>query len=417
LPNETIDIAIVGCGVSGATAALAATQSGAKVSIFEEHTRVGEPSHCSGHVGIMAFKRFSPQIPEKIIENRIKGAVLHSPSGEQLTLYRSQPVTWVLNRTELDRHLASLATDNGAELHLNSCVDGFKRSFGGGFELKIGGRAQAELSCRMLIDAGGCGAPISKYASLSALGSRVLVNSAQINVEDLSNVNEDLVEVYFGQHYAPGFFGWIIPRRDGSAKVGIAAGARANVRQCFERFVKKHPIVSSKLRHAKFLTKPMYHPIPVGGAKQRTYSDGILAVGDAASQVKPTTGGGIVFSLVCGKIAGKTAAKAVQLGDTSSTYLRGYERSWRKLLGFDLTVMTWLRKLLYRLPDSRLDRIFGAFAELNVDDVLNRTSDIDFQGRTLLSLDRDPRLLVTLLSASILSVPSLLHRNGTHQQE
>jgi flavin-dependent dehydrogenase len=161
----------------------------------------------------------------------------------------------------------------------------------------------------------------------------------------------------------------------------------------------------------------MYHPIPVGGAKQRTYSDGILTVGDAASQVKPTTGGGIVFSLVCGKIAGKTAAKGVQLGDTSSTYLRGYERSWRKLLGFDLAVMTWLRKLLYRLPDSRLDRIFGAFAELNVDDVLNRTGDIDFQGRTLLSLGRDPRLVVALLSASILSAPSLLHRNDTHRQE
>ena len=417
MPNEAIDIAIVGCGVSGATAALAAVQNGAKASIFEEHKRVGEPSHCSGHVGIMAFKKFSPQIPERLIENRIKGAVLHSPSGGQLTLYRPQPVTWVLNRAEFDRHLASLATDNGADLHLDSRVESFRRSSNGGFELKIGGRARTELSCKMVIDAGGCGAPISKYANLSALESTMLVNSAQVNVEALSDVDEDLVEVFFGQYYAPGFFGWIIPRRDGSAKVGIAAGARANVRQCLERFVKKHPIVSSMLRRAKFLTKPTYHPIPVDGAKQRTYSDDILTVGDAASQVKPTTGGGIVFSLACGNIAGKIAAKAVQLGDTFATYLRDYERSWRKLLGFDLTVMTWLRKFLYRLPDSRLDRIFSAFGELNVDDVLNRTADIDFQGRTLLSLGRDPRLVVALLSASILSVPSLLHGNGTHHQK
>lgn len=416
MPDDAVGIAIVGCGVSGATAALAAVQNGAKVSIFEEHARVGEPSHCSGHVGIMAFRRFSPQIPEKIIENQIKGAVLHSPSGEQLTLYRSQPVTWVLNRAELDRHLASLATDNGAELHLNSRVEAFKRSSGGGFELKIAERGRAEISCEMLIDAGGCGAPISKYTNLATRGKRTLVNSAQVNVEDLRDVDEDLVEVYFGQRYAPGFFGWIIPRRDGSAKVGIAADGRANVRQCFERFVRKHPVVSSKLHRAKFLTKPMYHPIPVDGAKQRTYTDGILTVGDAASQVKPTTGGGIVFSLICGRIAGKAAAKAVLLGDTSATYLRNYERSWRTLLGFDLMVMTWLRKVLYRLPDQRLDKIFSTFNELNVDDILNRTADIDFQGRTLLSLGRDPRLIVVLVSASILSVPSLLHRNGIYGQ-
>jgi len=416
LPDDAVDIAIVGCGVSGATAALAAAENGAKVSIFEEHSRVGEPSHCSGHVGIMAFRKFSPEIPSRIIENQIKGAVLHSPSGDQLTLCRSQPVTWVLNRAEFDQYLASLATDKGAELHLNSRVEGFTRSSDGGFELRIGGRARADISCRLMIDAGGCGAPISKYATPPMPSRRMLVNSAQVNVEGLTDVDEDLVEVYFGQRYAPGFFGWIIPRRDGSAKVGIAAGGRVNVHRCLERFVKKHPIVSSKLHRARFLTKPMYHPIPVDGAKQRTYADGILMVGDAASQVKPTTGGGIVFSLICGKIAGKTASDAVVLGDNSATNLRSYERSWRALLGFDLTAMSWLRKLLYRLPDQRLDKIFSTFRELRVDDILNRTADIDFQGKTLLSLGRDPRLVLALLCAFILSVPSLLHSNGVSGQ-
>jgi digeranylgeranylglycerophospholipid reductase len=409
LSDDAVDIAIVGCGVSGAAAALAAAENGAKVSIFEEHARIGEPSHCSGHVGIIAFKKFGPELPSRIIENQVKGAVLHSPNGEQLTLYRPQPVTWVLNRAEFDRYLASLATAKGAELHLSSRVEGFKRPSESRFELRVGGHARANISCKMMIDAGGCGAPISKYVTLPVPARRMLVNSAQVNMEGLTDIDEDLVEVYFGQRYAPGFFGWIIPRRDGSAKIGIAAGGRANVHRCLERFVRKHPIVSSKLRRAKFLTKPMYHPIPVDGAKQRTYADGVLTVGDAASQVKPITGGGIVFSLICGKIAGRTASRAVALGDTSSTSLRNYERSWRALLGFDLTVMGWLRTLLYRLPDQRLDKIFSTFRELGVADIHNQTADIDFQGRTLLSLGRDPRLIVALISASILSVPSLLH--------
>ena len=408
MPDDAVDIAIIGCGVSGATAALAAAENGSKVSIFEEHAIIGEPSHCSGHVGILAFRKFSPKIPSRIIKNEIKGAVLHSPSGQELILYRSQPVTWVLNRAEFDRYLAFLATEKGAKLHLNTRVESFKHLSNGEFELKIGGRARADTSCRMIIDAGGCGAPIARYLTFPVPNRRMLVNSAQVNMEGLTDVDEDLVEVYYGQQYAPGFFGWIIPHRDGSAKVGIAAGRRANVHRCFERFVKKHPIVSLKLRRARPITRPIYHPIPIDGAKQRTYANGILTVGDAASQVKPTTGGGIVFSLICGKIAGKTASRAVSLEDTSDTYLCNYEKSWRKLLGLDLSVMRWLRKLLYRLPDQRLDKIFNTLRELGVDDILNQTADIDFQGKTLLSLARDPMLIVALMSASILSVPSLL---------
>jgi len=407
LPANSADIAIVGCGVSGASAAIAAAQQGLSVSIFEEHEQVGEPSHCSGHVGILAFRRFAPDMPTRIIENEIKGAVLHPPNGKPLTLYRPKPVTWVLNRAEFDRHLASLAVKRGAELCLKSRVESFERS-GGELKFRTGGRNGGEFSCKMLIDASGCGAAISKYVGLAKPGRGILVNSAQFNVENLTDVDEDFVEVYFGQGFAPGFFGWIIPRRDGSAKVGIAAGGRANVRQCFEHFIHRHRVVSAKLKHAKPTTAPMYHPIPVGGAASRTYADNILAVGDAASQVKPTTGGGIVFGLACGQIAGETAAGALEAGDVSSSNLRAYENSWRRLIGLDLTAMSWLRRLLYRLPDQQLDRIFRISAELAADDVLNRTADIDFQGRTLLSLARDPRLFITLVSASVLSVPSLI---------
>lgn len=395
----------MGCGVSGASAAIAAARRGISVTIFEEHQKVGEPSHCSGHVGILAFKRFAPSLPSRIIENEIKGAIFHSPSGKPLVLHRSKPVTWVLNRTQFDKHMASLATKSGATLRLNARVESFERS-NGDLKLKIAG--QHVFTSKMLVDASGCGASISKYVGLPQPSRGRLVNSAQFSVDHLVDVDEDFAEVYFGQSFAPGFFGWIIPRRDGSAKVGIAAGGRVNVRECFEHFIHNHPVVSAKLRHAKRLTTPMYHPIPVGGASNHTYADNILAVGDAASQVKPTTGGGIVFGLACGRLAGETAAGAVRDKNTSARRLSDYEKRWHRLIGFDLAAMSWLRRLLYRLPDSHLDRIFRISGKLDADDVLSKTADIDFQGRTLLSLARDPRLFITLVSASVLSVPSLI---------
>ena len=394
--------------MSGATAALAAAKRNVSVSILEEHPQVGIPSHCSGHVGIPAFKHFSPEVPKRIIENEIKGAVLYSPGGKPLTLHRSKPVTWVLNRADYDRFLADLAKNSGASLHLNSRVESYKRLDNGKIRLKVNSEKNHEITCKVLIDASGCGASVSRYAGFTKLGRGIVVNSAQFSVENLVDVDEDFVEVYFGQGFAPGFFGWIIPRRDGSAKIGIAAGARANVSECFERFIHKHPTVSAKLRHAKPVSPPTFHPIPVGGGVNRTYTDNVMTVGDAASQVKPTTGGGIVFGLACGRIAGETAARAIRDDDLSAERLKAYEDSWRELIGFDLRAMSYLRRLLYRLPDRNLDRIFRIASELGADEILNRTSDIDFQGRTLLALAQDPRLFITLLSASILSVPSLV---------
>jgi len=404
LLTQSVDLAIVGCGVSGASSALAATTNGVSVAIFEEHAEIGYPSHCSGHVGIESFKQYSPRLPHELIENEIRGAVLNAPNGDRLILHRSTPVTWVINRAEFDRYLASLAAKNGATLNLNSRIDGMKRT-DGLIRLEL---RDAEVSCKMVIDAGGCGAPVSRYTDIFRQSKRQFVNSAQVHVERITDVDPDLVELYFGQQFAPGFFGWIIPRRDGSAKVGLAAAPRSNIRLYFERFLKKHPVVSSKLRKAKFVTTPRYHPIPVSGARDRTYSDAFLAVGDAASQVKPTTGGGIVFGLACGRLAGQTAAKAILHGNTSSSILKSYDDSWRRLLDFDLKVMALLKRMLYGMPDKHLNRIFSMSNGFRTDEVLEKTSDIDFQGRALLSLGRDPRLFVTLLSASVLSLPSLL---------
>jgi len=410
LSTQSVDLAIVGSGVSGSTSAFAATTYGVSVAIFEEHPQVGYPSHCSGHIGIEAFRKFAPKLPRELIENEIKGAILYAPNGESLILRKSRPITWVINRAEFDRYLASLATQNGASLNLNARVNGVTRSKER-ITLKVASQERAEISCKMVIDAGGCSMPVARYMGIHKLDNLSIVNSAQVNVVNLTDIDPDFVELYFGQQFAPGFFGWIIPRRDGSAKLGLAAGARSNVRLCLERFL-KHPVISSKMKKANIVTEPLFHPIPVGGGGRRTFGDSILTVGDAASQVKPTTGGGIVFGLACGRLAGQTAAMAILNHDTSSAFLSKYEASWRRLIGFDLKVMTWLKRLLYGIPDQRLNKIFAISKEVGAGEVLSRTSDIDFQGRTLLSLARDPRLFVTLLSASILSLPSLIREKG-----
>ena len=67
------------------------------------------------------------------------------------------------------------------------------------------------------------------------------------------------VEVYFGKTYAPGFYGWLIPKPDGTAKLGLATN-QGDPRAYLKRLMTKHPVASKQLAKAK-ITQAGYHAI------------------------------------------------------------------------------------------------------------------------------------------------------------
>ena len=157
----------------------------------------------------------------------------------------------------------------------------------------------------------------------------------------------------------------------------------------------KHPVASKKLRGAK-VKRLTVHPITLGGPIGRSCSDGFLAVGDVASQVKSTTGGGVVFGLTCAAIAAEVAAEAVRRDVFSSDFLSVYQRRCGEVLGFDARMMVRMRRTLDALSDERLDSLVGLCSKLELEKTLRSVEDIDFQGRTLLRVLRSPRVLVAL---------------------
>lgn len=408
MKREETDVVVVGAGVGGGTVAAEIARSGHRVILCEEHAEVGVPSHCSGHVGISAFHKLGLEVPPNLIENKIRGAVFHSPSGFQFELEREAPVTWVLNRKGFDGYLAKLATSAGAELCPETRVtrllveDTSIRAFA------QQRRALKQITAQMVVDASGVGSPLARFMGLVEQPPSMFVNSAQISVAEVRDVDLDFVELYFGQNFAPGFFAWIIPRRDGSAKVGVAC-AGTNARLMLDKFTRTHPVASRKLKHVD-LDRATFHPIPVGGAVSRSYAERYLVTGDAAGQVKATTGGGIVFGIICGRAAAKAVNAALSQRNFSARSLSCYEREWRRTLDFDLRVMSLLRRMLYQIPDHDVDRVFRAAARLGAPEILSKgTDDIDFQGRTLLSLAKHhPRLLTAIVYATFRSFPSLL---------
>ena len=122
----------------------------------------------------------------------------------------------------------------------------------------------------------------------------------------------------------------------------------------------------------------------------KTYGDRLGVVGDAAGQVKPTTGGGIYFGLLCADIAANHLHRALESDDLSAKSLAGYEQEWRKKLGQELKIGYGARKLYERMSDAQIDRVFDIIKSRGIDEALLKAEDLsfDWHGEVVLRLIR-----------------------------
>jgi digeranylgeranylglycerophospholipid reductase len=157
----------------------------------------------------------------------------------------------------------------------------------------------------------------------------------------------------------------------------------------------KHPIAKKQVKGAK-ITKTAYHAITLAGPISRAYSNGFLAVGDVASQVKPTTGGGVVFGLTCGKFAAEVSKSAFDSGDVSANALSFYQKRCNDALNFDVAFMLRLRRFLNSLSDERWDSVLRFCNRVGVGKALSNVEEIDYQGRMMMQVVTKPAMLAAL---------------------
>lgn len=397
LMKNVPDAIVIGGGPVGSFAALNLAKLGARVTVFEEHTDIGSPSHCAGHLSIQSLKKLGLYpLPEKIVENEFSGVNFYSPAGTEFSVHLARPVTCAVNRALFDKHLAEKADAAGAQYCLNSRVQSLliENGFVKGVSVAKCDNTEKRVFAKIVVDAEGIASRILRQTGLSTLNRDRLVYAVEAEVENVKNVELDAVEVFLGKTYAPGFYAWLIPRLDGTAKVGLATKT-GNPKDFLRRLMLRHPVASKQLGTAK-ITRTAFHPIALGGPISKAYSNGFLAVGDAASQVKPTTGGGVIFGLTCARIAAEVANESMRRNDLSLNFLQLYQKRCKDTLGFDFNVMLRIRKFLDSLSDEKVDAALRFCERVGLNKTLQNVEEIDFQGQALLKILTKPVMFAAL---------------------
>jgi len=376
-------VVTVGAGVAGCEAALEASKKNARVLVLEEHPQVGLPSHCSGVVSLKGLDLLGLEAHSSFSQKLIHGARFFPPHGESIEVRKKGPVALILNRMKLDQFLAKQAVAAGAELRAKTRASKFERTTDGDL-LTLGDGSKVHT--KIVIDASGAGSRLPEQAGLQSPDWAQILPGLQYELVDMKEQG-DLVELFFGSKRAPGFFAWSIPTGKNSARVGLAS-KKGNVKRFLDDLVKEQWPKAS-------VDATKSGSVLVAGPISRCWSTGFIVVGDAAGQVKQTTGGGIVIGGYCGKLAGIAAASAsVHNGEESEGFLRNYDSQWREKFGSDLRKMGLARKLFASLSDETLDRLFTVLRD-NVGEI-EEEGDMDFQGKIITRMLKK-RKVATLL--------------------
>lgn len=335
------DAAVVGAGPSGNRVALGLASLGYDVLVLEKKAVPGEGVCCTGIVSPKCLELLG--VPSSIVLRPASSARILSPSGKVLRLWRDDAAAFVIDRPALDRLLADRAQAAGASYCFSTRVTGLRVNKGC---VTVEAESQSGVKtyqCRALVLATGFGSSLPARLGLGRIKNFVV--GAQTEVK----VNTDEVEVYLSRELAPGSFAWLVPTREGSGLAGLMT--RYQPRQRLDRLLawlkSEGKIASAECRH-KYGVIPLY-PL------KKTFASRTLVVGEAAGQVKPLTGGGIYYGVLCADIAVEVLNRALRCGDLSESALSLYQSKWRAELGGELRLGYQLHRLYRRLGNGQIE--------------------------------------------------------------
>jgi len=344
---EKWDVVVVGGGPGGSYAAKTAAEAGLKTVFFERGRKPGEKNSSGCGLGQRWWRDF-PKLMEQLQElpsvRKIEMVVINLIDEHDRLRYRSGTTgsdlcanRWPhgmdgisIYRRDLDPFLADLAIAAGAELRNSTLISDVVMDDGRvtGVKTEKGEPIQAEV----VIAADGAMSTMARKAGMRNRwgGGCTLVPQLDFgcNEEKMDDVIGNAEWVWFGPLYGT----YQVNFRDGF-HIGAGQWLRDDWdEKPLDMMKKVVGIPAFRAMCRAIEAKPreyQAHMLPWMKKPPKTYTGGMMLVGDAAGFPCPLEAEGIWHAVISGREAAQTAAWAISKGDTSERSLAEYERRWK----------------------------------------------------------------------------------------
>jgi geranylgeranyl reductase len=346
--NEIFDVAVIGGGPSGATAANDLARRGLSVLLLDKAGRI---KPCGGAIPPKLIDDFG--IPESLLCAKIRGARIVSPKNRSVDMPIDGGFVGMVDRDVFDEWLRARAAANGAA-RISGRFERLLRGDHGTCTINYrpkGADPNAPpeaVRARAVIGADGANSAVGKQAVPGAEKVPfVFAYHEIIRTPEAGTANYDPTrcDVYYNGKMSPDFYSWIFPHGNtmsigtGSAHKGFSLkGAVSDLRGL------------TGLDRAETLRREGA-PIPLKPLKRWDDGRNVLLAGDAAGVVAPASGEGIYYAMLGGRLAADATEEFCRTGDARA--LRTARRRFMRLHGPVFWILGIMQTYWYGNDDRR----------------------------------------------------------------
>ena len=375
------DVTIIGAGPIGSTLAYELAKEDINVCLIDKKKVIGLPLQCAGIINKRVLD--VNQFPDELILNKAKGAVLHS-KNHSLTVSKEEDQAIIIDRVALDQFLYNRAIENGVDSYLSSKVLAIDDVEG-----KVSFQNEStEKSIKSKIIVGADG-PLSIVSSAFGNDFDYYCASQYLVKIEEDNNQMSFVDLYAYGDLFPGFI-WQIPVSENIFRIGLFSNYD---------YKRQNEILNdflmNEFQYENYEIIEKYKgKIPIYSKDNKLFKNRALIIGDAASQIKPTTGGGLLIGFEAVKMAKKAIVNALDSEDFNSlnlekeTYddnkilqdcLKSYQEDFEERFIKEFSYQFKVQKTLCTLSDDDLDYFFEKLKEKEADKLISEYGDMDNQ--------------------------------------
>lgn len=361
------DVAVVGGGPAGLSAAYAAARAGAKVVVFEKDEAIAHSVRTSGVTWIDSMEALD--VPSQYY-NPIQSYRFVSPSND-VVIAGDSAKSCVLDVRSMYQYLATLAAKEGAEIVVKGNVTNVLKDGGRVTGVKASTpKGDLIANCTLVIDASGFSSSAARRAGMVPEWKRYGVGAEYECYCDKADRSTWTLMV--GQQYSEAGYAWVFPLSGSRVRIGVGIGRPESA---VDPLAKLQSLIENKPKPLDSLGRiqPLelhYGFIPNEGVRQGTIADGLLLVGDAAGQSNPLVLEGIRYAIEFGRLAGKVGAASLASNSTKQSLME-YEKTWKEKVESKIASALKVQSRWIGLSDEQWDREIEILRDMTVDEFLD----------------------------------------------